>query len=75
MFFFLNVGVCLLRDSDRKLLTRASSWTILMGILASTSMISDMEDGMASYVGCTGAGACCAAGIDAAIAAAIEVAI
>lgn len=48
---------------------------VVTGISASMSMTLDIDGGMASYVGCAGVGAACVAGIDAAIAAAIEVAM
>ena len=60
---------------DVLLLTRPSIWTLVIGISASMSMTLDIDGGMASYVGATGAGAACVEGIDAANAAAIEVAI
>lgn len=60
-------------DEER---TRASIWTLVMGISASMSMTLDMLAGMASYVGRSTTGAAAVgAGSEAAIVAAIEVAI
>lgn len=60
-------------DEER---TRASIWTLVIGISASMSMTLDMLAGMASYVGRSTTGAAAVgAGSEAAIAAAIEVAI
>lgn len=55
--------------------TNPSSWTKLREISASKSMSLDIEAGMGSCIGAAGADAACGAGKDAAIVAAIEVAI